>query len=126
MKNPFEKVPSSTDTPKAIDKKTLKALTTSAEQFTAGLSHLDSLVKNQEELSGVMFETFLDDDGSIKDFAHSAEIRNAFKHHEETMTRTAVRIETAANQIPTQIDACLSDEDRTRFDNNLHSWETFF
>ena len=93
---------------------------------TGGLSHLDSLVKNQEELSGLMFETFLDDDGSRKDFAHSAEIRNAFKHHEETMTRTAVRIETAANQIPTQIDARLSDEDRTRFDNNLHSWETFF
>lgn len=126
MKNPFDKVPSSTDEPKAVDNKTLKAMATAFKQFETTASHLDSLFKNQEELGGVVFETFLDDDGSFKDIAHSAEIRAALRHHEEKMERLAVRVETAASQIPTQIEARLNDDDRASFDNNLLSWKRFF
>ena len=71
MSNPFDNVPSTADVPETVDKKTITALTSLVERFEAAISREEAVAKNQEELAGVMFETFLDDDGSIKDIAHS-------------------------------------------------------
>ena len=74
MSNPFDNVPSTADLPETVDKKTIIALTSLVERFEAAISREEATAKNQKELAGVMFETFLDDDGSIKDIAHSTEI----------------------------------------------------
>ena len=77
MNNPFDNVPSTGDVPETVDKKTLTTLTTLTERFETAISREEAVAKNQEELAGLMFEAFLDDDGSIKDIAHSAEIISA-------------------------------------------------
>ena len=119
MSNPFDNVPSTADVPETVDKKTLTTLTTLTERFEAAISREESLVKNQEELAGVMFETFLDDDGSIKDIAHSAEIISAIRQNQSAMERHCERIETAQREIPSSIEARLCDEDRERLDTNF-------
>ncbi|MDE7419589.1 MAG: hypothetical protein K2N35_05220, partial [Muribaculaceae bacterium] len=81
MSNPFDNVPSTADVPEIVDKKSLTTLTTLTERFEAAISREEAVAKNQEELAGLMFETFLDDDGSIKDIAHSAEIISAIRQN---------------------------------------------
>jgi len=75
MINPFENVPSSADVPDTIDKKTVSALSGIADRFEKAASRNEAIVKNEEELAGVIFDLLLDDDGSVKDFGHAAEIR---------------------------------------------------
>lgn len=80
MSNPFEKVPSSADVPGTIDKKTVSALSGIADRFEKAASRNETIVKNEEELAGVIFDLLLDDDGSVKDFGHAAEIRLSLIH----------------------------------------------
>ena len=87
MNNPFDNVPSTADVQETVDKKTITALTSLVERFEAAISREEAVAKNQEELAGVMFETFLDDDGSIKDIAHSAEIISAIRQNQSAMDR---------------------------------------
>ena len=81
MNNPFDNVPSTTDVSEIADKKSIAAQTSLVERFEAAISREEAVAKNQEELAGVMFETFLDDDGSIKDIAHSAEIISVIRQN---------------------------------------------
>lgn len=119
MSNPFDNVPSTADVPKTVDKKTITALTSLVERFEAAISREEAVAKNQEELAGVMFETFLDDDGSIKDIAHSAEIISAIRQNQSAMDRYCKRIEAAQREIPSSIEVHLCDEDRNRLDTNF-------
>ena len=82
------------DVPEIIDKKTITALASLVERFEAAISREEIVAKNQEELAGVMLETFLDDDGSIKDITHSAEIISAIRQNQSAMDRYCERIET--------------------------------
>ncbi len=119
MNNPFDNVPSTADVPETFDKKTITALASLVERFEAAISREEAVAKNQEELAGVMFETFLDDDGSIKDIAHSAEIISAIRQNQSAMDRYCERIEKAQRKIPSSIEAHLCDEDRERLDTNF-------
>ena len=119
MNNPFDNVPFTADVPETVDKKSITALTSLAERFEAAISREEVVAKNQEELAGVMFETFLDDDGSFKDIAHSAEIISAIRQNQSAMDRYCERIETAQREIPSSIEAHLCDEDRNRLDTNF-------
>lgn len=119
MNNPFDNVPSTTDVPETVDKKTIATQTSLVERFEAAISREEAITKNQEELAGVMFETFLDDDGSIKDIAHSAEIISAIRQNQSAMDRYCDRIEAAQREMPSSIEAHLCDEDRDRLDTNF-------
>ena len=119
MSNPFENVPSTADVPESADKKSITALASLIERFEAAISREEAVAKNQEELASVMFETFLDDDGSIKDIAHSAEIISAIRQYQSAMERYCECLETAQREIPSSIEAHLYDEDRDRLDTNF-------
>ena len=66
-----------------------------------------------------MLETFLADDGSIKDITHSAEIISAIRQNQSAMDRYCERIEVAQRKIPSSIEAHLYDEDRNRLETNF-------
>ena len=119
MSNPFDNIPSTADVPETVDKKSITALTSLAERFEAAISREEAVAKNQEELAGVMFETFLDDDGSIKDIAHSAEIISALQQSKAAIDKSVERFETAQREMPKIIEAHLCDEDRDRLDTNF-------
>ncbi len=121
MNNPFDNVPSTADVPETADKKYIAEQTSLVERFEVAISREEAVAKNQEELAGVMFETFLDDDGSIKDIAHSAEIISAIRQNQSAMERYCERIEAAQREIPSSIEAHLCDEDRERLDTNFIS-----
>ena len=87
MSNPFDNIPSTADVPETADKKSIAAQTSLVERFEASISREEAVAKNQEELAGVMFETFLDDDGSIKDIAHSAETISVIRQNQSAMDR---------------------------------------
>ena len=126
MNNPFDNVPSTADVPETADKKSIAAQTSLVERFEATISREEAVAKNQEELAGVMFETFLDDDGSIKDIAHSAEIISALRQTEIKVDQTLERVENLVKEIPTTIEARLCEEDRNRFDKNFQSWNNVY
>ena len=119
MSNPFNNIPSTADVPETVDKKSITALISLAERFEAAISREEAVAKNQEELAGVMFETFLDDDGSIKDIAHSAEIISALQKSKAAIDKSVERFETAQREMPKIIEAHLCDEDRDRLDTNF-------
>lgn len=119
MSNPFDNIPSTADVLETVDKKSITALTSLAERFEAAISREEAVAKNQEELAGVMFETFLDDDGSIKDIAHSGEIISALRQSQAAMERGVERIETAQREMPKSIEAHFCDEDCDRLDTNF-------
>ena len=119
MNNPFDNVPSTADVPEIDNKKSIAAQTSLVERFEAAISREEVAAKNQEELAGVMFETFLDDDGSIKDIAHSAEIISALRKTLSAMDRYCERIDAAQREIPSSIEAHLCEEDRDRLDTNF-------
>ena len=119
MNNPFDNVPSTADVPETVDKKSLATQSSLVERFEAAISREEAVAKNQEELAGVMFETFLDDDGSIKDITHSAEIISAIRQNQSAMDRYCERIEKAQREIPSSIEAHLCDEDRDCLDTNF-------
>lgn len=126
MNNPFDNVPSSADMQETTDKKTLSSLSSLVERFEVAVSRNETATKNQEELAGAVFETFLDDDGSMKDFSHSTEIKSILRQTETRMEAKLERVENFVKEIPTTIEAPLCEEDRTRLDKNFQSWLNVF
>lgn len=119
MNNPFDNVPSTADVPDTVDKRTITTLTALISRFEAAVSREEAVAKNQEELAGVMFETLLDDDGSMKDIAHSSEIISALRQTQAAMDRCCERIEAAQREMPTSIEAHLCEDDRNLLDSNF-------
>ena len=119
MSNPFDNVPSTADVPESVDKRAMTTLTSLTERFEATVSREEAIAKNQEELAGVIFETFLDDDGSIKDIAHSAEIISALRQTQAAIDRSYERVEAAQRDMPTSIEAHLCEDDRNLLDSNF-------
>ena len=117
MNNPFDNVPSSADVQETTDKKALSSLLSLVERFEIAASREEAAAKNQEELAGAVFEIFLDDDGSMKDFSHSVEIKSMLRQTERNMDAALERVENLVKDIPTTI------EDRNRLDKNSQSWK---
>lgn len=55
MSNPFENVPSSADVPQTVGKKTVTTLTDIVERLEKTADRKEAIVKNEEELAGVIF-----------------------------------------------------------------------
>lgn len=119
MSNPFDNVPSTADVPETTDKKTITTLNALVERFEAAISREESVAKNQEEIAGLMFETFLDDDGSLKDFAHTKRIESVMIQSTQRMEESSERVENAVKSVPESIEVRLCDEDRNRLDTNF-------
>lgn len=126
MSNPFENVPSSADAPQTIDKKTVTALTDIVERLEKTADSKEAIVKNEEELAGVIFDTLLDDDGSIKDFTHSTEIRELIEETRKQQERAKAALTAVLRSVPTSVKAELSEEDRKRLDSNFKNWKDVF
>ncbi len=110
MSNPFEKVPSSADVPGTIDKKTVSALSGIADRFEKAASRNEAIVKNEEELAGVIFDLLLDDDGSVKDFGHAAEIRGLIDEAWKQQERGIANLGEIIRSVPTSVKAELGEE----------------
>ena len=123
MSNPFEKVPSSADVPGTIDKKTVSALSGIADRFEKAASRNEAIVKNEEELAGVIFDLLLDDDGSVKDLGHAAEIRGLIDEAWKQQERGIANLGEIIRSIPTSVRAELGEEDRKLLDSNFRSWK---
>lgn len=126
MINPFENIPSSADVPGAIDKKTVSALSVIADRFEKAASRNEAIVKNEEELAGVIFDLLLDDDGSVKDFGHAAEIRALIDNARKLQERCIANLGEIIRSVPTSVKAELGEEDRKRLDSNVKSWKDVF
>lgn len=126
MSNPFDNVPSSADVPETVDKKTISNLEAVTERFEAAVSREETVVKNQEELAGALFEIFLDDDGTLKDVANTKRFEAAMNRATQKQEEAFYRVETAVQSVPPRIEVRLCDEDRNRFDRNLQSWKDVF
>ncbi len=119
MSNPFDNVPSSADVPETINKKDITNLTAAIERFEAAVSREEVVAKNKEELAGALFEIFLDDDGSMKDFSHIAELRSILRQSSQVLSNATDKIENLVKSVPTSIEVHLCDEDRNRLDSNF-------
>lgn len=126
MSNPFDNVPSSADVPETINKKDITNLTVAIERFEAAVNREETTVKNQEELAGALFEIFLDDDGSMKDFAHITELKSILRQSSQVLSNVTDKVENLVKSVPTSIEVHLCDEDRNRLDKNFLSWKDVF
>lgn len=122
MNNPFDKVPSTADVSETPDKKTVNSLTALVGKLESILNRKEALLRNEEELAGAIFETFLEDDGTMKDVAHSAEINTMLAKAIQTVENGAERTDKAIRSIPSGIEAHLCEDDRKRLDRNFLSW----
>ena len=86
----------------------------------------EASAKSSEEIAGAVFEVLLDDDGSMKDFGHTCEIRMMLRDEATTRTIFHDRLERQLDSIPTAIEATLSEDDRKRLDDNFKSWTDVF
>ena len=123
MSNPFDNIPSSANVPETPDKKNFAELVSRIED---AIRRFEASAKSSEELAGAVFETLLDDDGSMKDFGHACEIRMMLRDEATTRAIFHDRLERQLNSIPTAIEATLSDDDRKRLDDNFKSWADVF
>lgn len=126
MSNPFENIPSSADAPQTIDKKTVMTLTDIVERLEKTTDRKEAIVKNEEELAGVIFDTLLDDDSLIKDFTHSTEIRELIEETRKQQERAKAALTAVLRSVPTSVKAELSEEDRKRLDSNFKNWKDVF
>lgn len=126
MSNPFENVPASADVPGTIDRKTVSTLSGIADRFEKAASRNETIVKNEEELAGVIFDLLLDDDGSVKDFGHAAEIRALIDNARRLQERCIANLGDIIRSVPTSVKAELGEEDRKRLDSNFKSWKDVF
>ena len=123
MSNPFDNVPSSPDASEVIDKKTvsrLESLLDRDEQLTA---RREAIVKHEEEITGEVYEPLLNDDGTMKDFTHSAEIRNLIDKTGNMQQQAEAAFYEIIKSIPTKVVARLSDDDRNPLASNFQSWK---
>lgn len=126
MSNPFDNVPSSADAPEAIGKKAvsrLERLIDRNEQLTA---RKEAIIKHEEEIAGEVYETLLNDDGTMKDFTHSAEIRNLIDKTGKMQQQVEIAFSEIIRSIPRKIVARLSDDDRKTLTSNFQSWKDVF
>ena len=126
MSNPFDNVPSSPDAPEAIGKKVvsrLESLLDRDEQLTA---RKEAIIKHEEEITGEVYETLLNDDGTMKDFTHSAEIRNLIDKTGKMQQQAEAAFYEIIKSIPTKVVARLSDDDRKTLASNFRSWKDVF
>lgn len=123
MSNPFDNIPSSANAPETPDKKNFAELVLRLEDATR---RFEASAKSSEELAGAMFEALLDDDGTMKDFGHSYEIRTMLRDEATTRVIFHDRLERQLDSIPTAIEATISDDDRKRLDDNFKSWTDVF
>lgn len=126
MSNPFDNVPSSPDAPEAIGKKVvsrLESLLDRDEQLTA---RKEAIVKHEEEITGEVYEALLNDDGTMKDFTHSAEIRNLIDKTGKMQQQAEAAFYEIIRSIPRKIVASLSDDDRKTLASNFRSWKDVF
>ena len=126
MSNPFKNIPSSADAPQTIDKKTVMTLTDIVERLEKTTDRKEAIVKNEEELAGVIFDLLLDDDGSVKDFGHAAEIRGLIDEAWKQQERGIANLGEIIKSVPTSVKAELGEEDRKRLDSNFKSWKDVF
>ncbi len=126
MSNPFDNVPSSADVPGTINKKDITALTAAIERFETAVSREETTVKNQEELAGALFEIFLDDDGTLKDFAQTKRFESTMNRATQKQEEVCDRVENAVHSVPTRIEVRLCEEDRNCLDKNFQSWNSVF
>lgn len=123
MSNPFENVPASADVSDTIDRKTVSTLSGIADRFEKAASRNEAIVKNEEELAGVIFDLLLDDDGSVKDFGHAAEIQALIDNARKLQERGIANLGEIIKSVPTSVKAELGEEDRKRLDSNFKSWK---
>ena len=126
MNNLFENVPSSSDMPETIDKKMVSKLAKAAERLEKAADRNEAIIKNKEELAGVIFNILFDDDGSIKDFCHTIEIGRLIDNANQQQRLVAGKLMEIISSIPTSVKAELSEEDRKRLDSNFRSWKDIF
>ena len=126
MSNPFDNVPSSANVPETPDKKDIANLAELVSRIEDATRRFEASAKSSEELAGAVFEALLDDDGTMKDFGHSYEIRMMLRDEATTRAIFHDRLERQLNSIPTAIEATLSEDDRKRLDNNFKSWADVF
>ncbi len=126
MSNPFDNVPSSADVPEAVDKKMVSKLQNLFDRDEQLTARKEAIVKNEEELAGILFEMMFDDDGSIKDFAHIAEFRELNDGTRKNQDRSNAFLAEILRSIPRSIKAQLSDEDREKLDSNFKNWKDVF
>ncbi len=126
MSNPFDNVPPSADVPEAVDNKMVSKLENLFDRDEQLTARKEAIVKNEEELAGVLFEMMFDDDGSLKDFAHIAEIRELNEGTRKNQDRNNAFLAEILRSIPRSIKAQLSDEDREKIDSNFKSWKDVF
>lgn len=119
MSNPFDNVPSSADVPETLNKKDITALTAAIERFETAVNREETTVKNQEELAGALFEIFLDDDGSMKDFVHIMELKSILRQSSQVLSNATDKVANLVKSVPTSIEVHLCDEDRRRLDSNF-------
>lgn len=126
MSNPFDNIPSSANESEILDKKDIATLTELVSRIENATRRFEASAKSSEELAGAVFEALLDDDGTMKDFGHSYEIRTMLKDEATTRAFFHDRLERQLDSIPTAIEATLSDDDRKRLDDNFKSWTDVF
>lgn len=126
MSNLFDNVPPSADVPEAVDKKIVSKLENLFDRDEQLTARKEAIVKNEEELAGVLFEMMFDDDGSLKDFAHMAEFRELNDGTRKNQDRSNAFLAEILRSIPRSIQAQLSDEDREKLDSNFKSWKDVF
>jgi len=123
MSNPFDNVPSSANVLETPNKRSFAELVSRIEDATR---RFEASAKSSEELTGAVFEALLDDDGTMKDFGHSCEIRMMLRDEATTRAIFHDRLERQLDSIPTAIEATLSDDDCKRLDDNFKSWTDVF
>lgn len=126
MSNPFDNVPSSANVPAVPDKNDIANLAELVSRIEDATRRFEASAKSSEELAGAVFEALLDDDGTMKDFGHSYEIRTMLRDEAKTRAIFHERLERQLNSIPIAIEATLSEDDRKRLDDNFKSWTDVF
>ncbi len=121
MTNPFDNVPASAKALEEVDNKAVSTLSRLVDRLEKSVERKEAIVKNEEELAGTVFDMLLDDDGSVKDFGHTTEIRGLIENAKEQQRLVASRLGEIINSIPTCVKAEVCDEDRKRLDANFQS-----
>ncbi len=126
MSNPFDNIPSSANVLEMPDNKNIATFAELVARIEEAAKRFEVSTKTSEELAGAVFESLLEDDGTMKDFGHTAEIRSMLRQESATRTRFHEQMEQQLNAIPTAIEATLSKDDRKLLDNNFKSWTDVF
>jgi len=100
MSNPFDNVPSSANLPETPDKKDIANLAELVSRIEDATRRFEASAKSSEELAEAVFEALLDDDGTMKDFGHSCEIRMMLQDEATTRAIFHDRLKRQLNSIP--------------------------